>query len=125
VSNRVTRSELALALKSAMYVIDKPVDVTGLTEHARGVLLRAYAQGLVTRPENFLNGDPEIQAAREARRPIEDAVEEHMETIRQDYYLTTDVRRSVSIDFLTQLGERIAELAGELTHELVKHGESN
>ena len=56
-------------------------------------------------------------------KEMEEAVDETMELIRGSEYLSTEVSRKQSIAFLQSVIERCATLAGEITHELLKHGE--
>ena len=60
---RLTRGDLAHALKAAIYVIDHPPDVTGLMTMARAALDRAYREGLVPWPETFEEEKNEPQEA--------------------------------------------------------------
>lgn len=53
---------------------------------------------------------------------VADEVERLMGVIRESHYLTTDVDREESLDFLRQLADRISDLSGEIALEIVKHG---
>lgn len=121
---RLTKADLAEALKAAVVANQWGTDPTGLRPLADGVLQRAYHEGLVPRRLRLSSEDPELARAIEAKRDIEAAVEEHMERIRDDHYLCTVVTRRQSIDFLTNLAERLETLAGEITHEMMKHGDT-
>ena len=54
---------------------------------------------------------------------IDAAVEEAMDKIRESYYLTTEVKRPASLQFVELLTGRLQDLADELETEIAKHGD--
>jgi hypothetical protein len=76
---------------------------------------------MTTRTETTKKNEPVEDLGIEVENQI-DAV---MDFIRDTRYLSTEVSRRESIDFLRRVIERCAELAGEITHELMKYGEEN
>lgn len=54
---------------------------------------------------------------------IEDAVELAMDGVRENHFLTTEVKRIDSLAFLLRLRGRLEELYEELAHERAKHGD--
>lgn len=51
---------------------------------------------------------------------LEEAVDEAMEKIRDNHFLTDEVPRAESIEYLMQVAERCHELAGEIAGEGIK-----
>lgn len=51
---------------------------------------------------------------------IHEKVEEAMEAVRDNHYLTTEVSQRDSIHFLVLLSERLGDLAAEIGGEIVK-----
>ena len=51
-----------------------------------------------------------------------DEVDRLLAVVRESHFLTTDVSREQSLDFLRQLADRINDLSGEIALEIVKHG---
>jgi hypothetical protein len=56
---------------------------------------------------------------------LDTEVDEAMDHIRNMHYLSTEVSRRESINFLHELIERCATLAGEITQEIMKYGEEH